>query len=96
MFVTRPFPYVHPALAFKPCVPVPPASEGKGFTILFELRDQFKPKLILFCERRPPPRPPPPPPPPPANGPNPGPLVAPKLWISRRITVSQLLSAYVT
>src|SRR5713101_1348313 len=69
MFVTRPFPYVHPALALSPCVPVPPASEGKGFTMLLELRDQFSPKLMLFCERRlPPPLPPPPPPPP--NGPN--------------------------
>src|SRR5881296_1167259 len=58
-------------------VPVPPASEGNGFTILFELRDQFSPKLMLFCERR---RPPPPPPPPlMTKGPEPGPPACPKL-----------------
>src|SRR5712691_11631258 len=97
MFVMRPFPYVQPALAFSPCVFVPPASDGKGFTMLLELRDQFSPKLILFCERRRPPPPPPPPPPGPMEkGPDPCPLACPKLWISLRITVSELLAADVT
>ena len=95
MLLTRPFLYIQPALAFSPCVPVLPASEGNGFTRLFELRDQFSPKLMLFCARRLPP-PLPPPPPPTVNGPSPGPLLAPKLWISLNITVSELLSADVT
>jgi len=30
------FPYTQPALAFSPCVLVPPASEGNGFTMLME------------------------------------------------------------
>src|SRR5437879_271443 len=66
----RPFPYVHPALALSPCVPVPPASDGNGFTMLLEPRDQFSPKLMLFCARRRPPPPPPPPGPPMTKGRN--------------------------
>src|SRR5438309_10733787 len=92
----RPFPYVHPALALSPCVPVPPASDGNGFTMLLEPRDQFSPKLMLFCARRRPPPPPPPPGPPMTKGPEPGPPASPKLSISRSLTVSELLAADVT
>src|SRR5207249_8752109 len=44
--------------AFSPCVLLPPAREGNGFTMSLELRAQFSPKLILLCVCR---RPPPPP-----------------------------------
>ena len=54
-------------------------------------RDQLKPALRLFRGPR---LPPPPPPPPPMRIPCAG--AAPKLWISRMLTESELLSAEVT
>src|SRR6266849_3648144 len=49
VFVTRPRPYVQPALAFSPCKLLPPASDGNGLMSVVELRVQFTPKLMLIC-----------------------------------------------